>query len=452
MLPKTLLEDRILTALSDLANEGLHEVYPNQLRELPASPSTIRRYLNSLVESGKVRRIGKARATRYQLISQIKNEQDEIEGADLTYFRGLSKKSLDLLTQIKKPIGTRRPVTYQRAFVDDYIPNQTWLLPQRLAESLFSEGRTQGQQPAGTYARQVLEPLLIDLSWASSHLEGNRHTLLDTERLFKDGVESPDSDAVMLLNHKRSIEFLVDAVPEYGLSTGLIRNLQSILMQDLLKDPRGLGEIRTKIVNISDTTYLPSQVPSLLEEMLKEIIQKACEVKIPTEAAFFLWVNIAYLQPFEDGNKRTSRLAANIPLMLYNCSPLSFIGVDTQDYAHAMLGVYEHTNPSLAADLFAWAYRRSVQKYGVILESVGAPDPFRITYRETLSQVIQSVVRDHISMSSAIDKASIPEKDRKRFEDMLDKELSTLGPHNCARFRLGIRDVEEWVWAGRAIF
>ncbi|MGJ7550520.1 Fic family protein [Pseudomonas alloputida] len=66
-------------------------------------------------------------------------------------------------------------------------------------------------------------------------------------------------------------------------------------------------------------------MPSLLDEMFGQVLDKARQIKNPIEAAFFLWINLAYLQPFEDGNKRTSRLAANIPLMLYNCSPLSFL-------------------------------------------------------------------------------------------------------------------------------
>ena len=76
-----------------------------------------------------------------------------------------------------------------------------------------------GQQPAGTYARKVLEQLLIDLSWSSSRLEGNTYSLLATEELFKSGDPPTNSEGVMLLNHKRAIEFLVDAVPEYGLRT-----------------------------------------------------------------------------------------------------------------------------------------------------------------------------------------------------------------------------------------
>ncbi|MFB4394632.1 Fic family protein, partial [Pseudomonas sp. LS_2] len=127
----------------------------------------------------------------------------------------------------------------------------------------------------------MLEPLLIDLSWSSSRLEGNRYSLLDTEQLFKSGAADGDLDAVMLLNHKAAIEFMVDAIPEYGLNSAVIRNLQALLMQDLLADSDVLGDIRQMVVNISGTTYMPTQVPSLLQEMFEQIIEKARQIKSP---------------------------------------------------------------------------------------------------------------------------------------------------------------------------
>ena len=205
-----------------------------------------------------------------------------------------------------------------------------------------------------TYARKVLEQLPIDLSWHSSRLEGNRKSLLDTQALFAKGrTQADDMDALMLLNHKDAIEFMVDAVPEYGISDAVVRNIQSLLMQGLLENPDSVGAIRSTVVNITDSVYLPTQVPHLLEEMLSLVIDKAQHIKNPVEGAFFLWVNIAYLQPFEDGNKRTSRLCANLPLMLSNCAPLSFLDVEPTDYAVAVTGVYERLDVSLAVELFA---------------------------------------------------------------------------------------------------
>src|SRR5262249_46960477 len=160
----------------------------------------------------------------------------------------------------------------------------------------------------------------------------------------------------------------------------------------LLADPNAVGKIRRKVVNIENSVYVPSQVPTLIEEMLTRIVDKSRLINNPIEAAFFLWVNVAYLQPFEDGNKRTSRLSANLPLLLSNCAPLSFLDVSVSDYSLAMLGIYERQAVSIAADLFEWTYRRSISKYKATREAMGAPDPLRTAYREHLGEAVRRVV------------------------------------------------------------
>jgi hypothetical protein len=220
-------------------------------------------------------------------------------------------------------------------------------------------------------------------------------------------------------------------------------------MNGLLANPAALGAIRRTIVNISDTAYIPSQVPALLEEMLGAIVEKACAIRNPVECAFFLWANIAYLQPFEDGNKRTSRLCSNLPLLLSNCAPLSFLDVEPADYAMAMLGVYEKQDVSLAVDLFDWTYRRSIVKYRAILESMGAPDPLRAKYREYLGDAIRQIVATGSTLSAGVDTLAIPNADRPAFIELLRLELANLEPYNCARYRLPINKTEEWVAKGR---
>ncbi len=328
------------------------------------SVSTVKRHLAALRIAGQIVREGQGRATRYSLARSVPSS--ESQAGDVPRMADVvpwSSRARALRGWLQQPLGARPPVGYSRAFVDEYIPNQTSLLPASIAQSLAEEGRMQGQQPAGTYAQQVWGSFLIDLSWASSRLEGNRYSLRDTEVLFKRGTVDTDVDAVMLLNHKAAIEFLVEAVPEYGMSTAAIHHLHALLMQDLLADAAGLGAIRRKVVSIRGTAYIPLQAPSFLEDVFERIQEKARRIKNPVECAFFLWVNLAYLQPFEDGNKRTSRLAANIPLMLANCAPLSFLDVRVEDYATAMLGIYERCDASVAVELFAWTYRRSMAKY-----------------------------------------------------------------------------------------
>jgi Fic family protein len=435
----------------------------------PASPAeitagvggsrpTVNRYLRELVATGQIVREGNGPATAYRY-GQPDSAAVQLSGnaaakvsatGNLSVSPGWSSDAQKLRALLSAPLASRKPVSYQRRFVDDYQPNRSSLLPANFADTLLAAGRMQGQQPAGTYARKVLEQLLIDLSWYSSRLEGNRKTLLDTRTLFEKGRSTAnDSDATMLLNHRDAIEFMVDAVPTYGITTPVIRNIQSLLMQGLLANPDSLGRIRAYVVNITDTVYVPTQVPGLLEEMLDLIVEKTQQIKNPVEAAFFLWVNIAYLQPFEDGNKRTSRLSANLPLMLSNCAPLSFAEVELADYTLAMLGVYEQLDTAIAVELFVWTYQRSIDKYRIVVESLGPPDPIRSRYREHLGAAIRDVVSMGRALAEAVAASGVPDADLQAFRNLVSHELQHLEPYNCARYRLSIGKTEDWVAHGR---
>ncbi|QGY32639.1 Fic family protein [Pantoea cypripedii] len=417
-------------------------------QSLHIGKSTIKRHLEPLLHEGTLLRVGNGRGTRY--IAGVHSSSVNLRDHEDT---GLSPllEARALLNYLQAPLAVRDITGYKRSFVDNYIPNRSALLPATLAENLRLEGQMAGQQPAGTYARKVLEQLLIDLSWSSSKLEGNKYSLLATEELFRSGTEAGDFDTVMLLNHKQAIEFLVDAVPEYGLTGPVIGNLHSILMQDLLPDPEVLGTIRSKIVNISGTTYTPLQTPFLLQEMFECIVTKAREIKNPVESAFFLWVNLAYLQPFEDGNKRTSRLAANIPLMIYNSAPLSFLDADASDYSYAMMGIYEKCNVALAVDLFEHLYRRSISRYKVTLDAMGVPDPFRLLQRENLNIAIRYIVVERQDIEEIIASIGIDSADKAQFRMLLLNELRVLQVHNCARYRLTLRQVDNWIKDGRPV-
>ena len=462
MSAKQLTSD-ILGFLNARAEAGLSAARAADITaQVQGKRPTVNRHLAALLSQGTIVQEGAGPMTGYRLaasqggttFTQTLAHQTQAHQtlAPYTLAPALawSAHALALRAHLTAPIGTRTPVTYQRQFVDDYVPNQSSLLPPNLAQDLFSAGRTQGQQPASTYARKVLEPLLIDLSWHSSRLEGNRKSLLDTQALFAKGRStSDDDDATMLLNHKDAIEFMVDAVPEYGLTVPVVRNIQSLLMQGLLDNPDAVGAIRQTVVNITDSVYVPTQMPSLLEEMLGLVVEKAQLIKNPVEAAFFLWLQVAYLQPFEDGNKRTSRLCANLPLMLSNCAPLSFLDVERGDYALAVMGVYERLDVSLAVELFAWTYRRSMAKYQVMLVSMGASDPFRAQYRAHLGEAIRRVVNEGATLALALGDLSLPAADQAPFLAILRRELQGLESFNCARYRLSLHKTDDWIQRGR---
>lgn len=431
-------------------------VQPGALeKSLETSRPALNRTLRELLALGLLEKRGDGRSTSYIATIAAKTmfqtqPEDHPSQTSLSQLRW-SAAAQSLVESLRAPLGTRTPVGYDTRFVGNYVPNQSSLLPPTLATDLLNAGRSQDQQPAGTYAREVLEQLLIDLSWSSAHLEGNRKSLLDTRELFalSEHAGPLDEDAIMLLNHKDAIEFMVDVIPTEGITLPAIVDVQAKLMRDLLKNSRDIGSIRRRVVNIDGSVYTPTNVPTILEEMLRSIVDKVRQIHNPVEAAFFVWVNVAYLQPFADGNKRTSRLCANMPLLLHNCAPLSFLDVERTDYATAMLGIYEQCNVSAAVELFEFIYRRSIQKYGVLRASMALPDPIRARYRQTINEVMQYVVFHGRTLEVAFSEVSVHAADLAALRVVVETELDSLEQYNCARYNLARAMTQKWIDAGR---
>ena len=134
-------------------------------------------------------------------------------------------------------------------------------------------------------------------------------------------------------------------------------------------------------------------MPQLIEESFQQILDTVTAITDPFEQAFFVMVHLPYLQPFEDVNKRVSRLALNIPLIRQNLSPLSFVDVPLRPYIDGLLGVYELNRIELLRDVFVWAYDRSSARYAAVRRSLGEPDPFRLRYRALIVEIVADVVR-----------------------------------------------------------
>lgn len=419
---------------------------------------TLQRWLNSLIEQGLVHREGQGRATRYRCREAI-NTTAHISGKATVAFQAeslipLSPTAKDIEGVVRKPVALRNPVGYNRAFLDDYRPNETYYLPQDIREELHSQGQAvSSNEPAGTYARQLANRLLIDLSWNSSRLEGNTYSLLETERLISAGEAATGKDALeaqMILNHKDAIDFLIESADEIGFNRYTLLNLHALLSDNLLDDPTASGRLRAIAVGIGQTTFLPLQGPQRIEECFNQVLDTGAAICDPLEQAFFAMVHLPYLQPFEDVNKRVSRLAANIPLIQHNLCPLSFVDVSQATYISAMLGVYELNRIELLRDVFIWAYRRSCARYSAVRQSIGEPDPFRLLYRQQITQAVSDVVRQEKSKSQAVSsiqhfaQEQIEAPDRERFIEVVETQLLSLHEGNIARYRLRPSDFHLW--------
>lgn len=424
---------------------------------------TIQRWLVELRAAGRVRTEGAARATRYFPTEAAASdagpaapEPDAGGGEDgprEEAYVPLSPEGEEVRALVRRPFAERPPVGYDPEFLERYEPGTTWYLPGALRERLQVIGRTpDGERPAGTYAREIYGQLLTDLSWASSRLEGNRYTRLDTQALLRYGIEATGTDLTetqMILNHRSAIELLVDQAEDVGFNRWTFLALHAALAENLVNDRRYEGALRTRIVRIVGTSYTPTGIPQKIEEHFDLLLAKAGAITDPFEQAFFVMVHLPYLQPFIDVNKRTSRLGANIPLIKANLSPLSFVGVPERAYVEGTLGVYELNRVELLRDVFVSAYERSAAEYKVVREAMGKPDPFRLAWREQLREVVRDAVQQRLLPEPGVlaewaDAHGIAPDVRDRFVDYARAELLELHDGSIHRYRLRPGEFHEW--------
>ena len=423
---------------------------------------TLQYRLKHLVATKRLITEGKGRWTKYRLPPkdqriEVPTGGIQIEG-QIAIPVPLSKASGEIRNSLSQPVQARKPVGYNRDFLESYRPNVTAYLSADERARLRKAGSpNMAPQPAGTYAKQILNRLLIDLSWNSSRLEGNTYSILDTKRLIEFGEQPEGSaqlEAQMILNHKDAIAFLVSAAEEIGFNRYTILNLHAILANNLLADQSAAGRLRCIGVGIEKSTFHPLEVPQLISECFDQILATASAIEDPFEQAFFVMVQLPYLQPFDDVNKRVSRLAANIPFIKANLSPLSFTDVSRDSYTDAVLSVYELNKIDLLKDVFIWAYERSAARYAAVRQSLGEPDPFRLQHRAALRKVVAEVIRARMDRKAAAAyiakwvKDNISPGDRERFREMAESELLSLHEGNYARYEIRPAEFAAWreVW------
>ena len=388
---------------------------------------TLQRRLVILQEKGLVTTTGRLRSTIYYPVA-VDTDQTIVEPAKEVL--PVSSEGREILSLISLPLQQRKPVGYHRDFLESYRPNIDSYLSSKETDKLLTIGKAErSDQPAGTYAREILNRLLIDLSWNSSRLEGNTYSLLDTQRLISAGEAADNksaTEAQMILNHKDAIEFMVNSVDDIGFNRYTILNLHALLSNNLLPDPAASGRLRSFAVGINQSVYIPLAIPQQIEEMFDLILEKLDQIENPFEQSFFTMVHFPYLQPFDDINKRVSRLAANIPLNRHNLAPLSFVDVPNSTYIQGLIGVYELNRVDLLKDVFMWAYERSAARYAVIRQSIGEPDPFRLKYRDAIRTVITTIVSAALPPKEASVKIKaeakiLPESHQPKFIESVEK-------------------------------
>ena len=211
--------------------------------------------------------------------------------------------------------------------------------------------------------KREMERLAVDLSWKSSQIEGNTYSLLETERLLMEKETASGKsleDAKMLLNHKEALDYIIEnAHYLQPLTVTKIENIHGILIADLGVD----RNIRTRRIGITGTNYRPLDNEFQVREALEAVCELISNRKDVFEKALLLLVLISYIQPFNDGNKRTARIISNAELIAENYCPISFRTVDSIDYKKAMLLFYEQNNISAFKKIFIDQFEFAVSTY-----------------------------------------------------------------------------------------
>ncbi len=272
--------------------------------------------------------------------------------------------------QIRKYLETdffsRPKAAYNPNFLRDYIPNTSsflWDNYRKIQKTIHSDFILNSYD----YQSQlrVIETLLIDLSFASSKLEWNTYSYLDTEVLIKYGENAKWKTALetqMILNHKKVLKYIIEEKNNLSLARKTFFEIHSLLADNILIDSY-LGNIRSTPVKIWASTYTPLSSQLELDIEFEVFLEKLQLIENPFEQSLFILVFIPYFQVFYDVNKRVSRIACNIPLIKNGLPPLSLLQVSERDYIDAILWVYELNDPSLMAKIYTDNYLLNIERY-----------------------------------------------------------------------------------------
>ena len=313
------------------------------------SDATLKRVIAAGIKAGDIVAEGKARATRYRLSPQAQLlmplNLDTYFALEVDERQVQSSYNFELINGL---------LTETRLFSDK---------EQAHLDALQDEFRQHVNELTDNEYRKEMERLGIDLSWKSSQIEGNTYTLLETERLLRESKTAEGKtkeEAVMLLNHKDALSFILDN-PDclQELTVSNIEDIHQLLTKDLSID-KGLRRHR---VGITGTNYHPLDN----EFQIREAMRDACKLinsKYNTfEKALLTLLLLSYIQPFSDGNKRTARITSNAILIANDYCPLSFRSIDSIDYKKATLIFYEQNNLYAFKQIFIEQFEFAVKEY-----------------------------------------------------------------------------------------
>jgi len=214
-----------------------------------------------------------------------------------------------------------------------------------------------------TLINKEFERIMIEFSWKSSVIEGNTYSLLGTEALIKNNVIAEGKtkeETQMILNHKDAFNESIQNRERFiKLRSADVEYIHSVLTKKL-----GIAKnVRKARVGITGTKYKPLDNEPQVKEALQSMVDLVNKKESFFEKAFLISILVAYIQIFEDGNKRTSRMMSNAILLAYHSIPLSYRIVDVEEYKKAVILFYEINNLAYFKQIFIEQFEDAVNNY-----------------------------------------------------------------------------------------
>jgi Fic family protein len=349
-------QDEILSVISENKGVSIFEILENIRKSFgKVSKITVNRDLKKLIELDLILKKGKARGVfyeispKYNLFQYINPEKYFLTEVDK---RTIKQNFNFEIFSVLKSILSANEKKYFLQLNKEYKKNIASITKNLL--------------------KKEFERLTIDLSWKSSKIEGNTYSLLETEDLIKREQEPrghKKEESIMILNHKEALDYIRENKQYFKkISISKIEDIHYLLTRKL-GISRGL---RKSAVGIVGTKYKPLDNQFQVKEALEETCVLINKEKDPFSRAILLMILISYIQPFEDGNKRTSRLMGNAILMANNICPLSYRSIDEIEYKKAVILFYEQNNINYFKKLFIEQFESAVKNYFQVSE--GSPN------------------------------------------------------------------------------
>lgn len=319
----------------------------NMLKDI--SLVTVKRRLSDLTDSGLLEQTGAGRSVKYGLTKQ-----------------GLLRKPIDVKDYLENNQDNRTINSHFNfsIFTEPYVSlfSKDELTKLSEATSLFHKNAK--KIDINLHNKELLR-FIIEFSWKTSQIEGNTYDLLSTERLLRFGEKSKNNteyESQMIINQKEAFELILDDLSIWkSPSVSQLEQIHTVVGNNLNISTN----LRKGLVGITGTNYRPLDNEFQIREALSNLFTWIDHCNNTYEKALISVLGISYIQPFVDGNKRTSRLLGNAILLSNGLAPLSYRSVDDKVFKEATLVFYEQNSVEPFKKIFIEQYIFASENYNI---------------------------------------------------------------------------------------